>query len=206
MTAATVLDMQLWDDTGQARPELPAKLTPTWVSKQFRERTIDAYMHAHLAPLAPADPDYMQRWRLFWRILAFGDKRARSVIEKLEHWRETAERSIDGQPAEAAAGARRFHQLVTETLNRVRKERSSPLGWAEPQFAVFDGDAAELIEQLAVGIIELAAGRLSVQETQGLLRAVRLDKDPRGIPRRTQEEVRALAKDAAGSTERTKDG
>ncbi|OHU47404.1 hypothetical protein BKG82_27755 [Mycobacteroides chelonae] len=199
MTAATVLDMQLWDDAGQPRPDLPAKLNATWVSKQFREHTIDTYMRSHLSPQAPADPDYMRQWRLFWRILAFGDKRARTVIEKLERWREAAERNVDGAAGDTAV-VRRFHQSVVETLNRVRKERGGPLGWAEPQFAVLDDNAAELVEQLAVGIIELTAGRISVQELHGLLRAVRLDKDPRGIPRRTQEEVRALAKDAAGTS------
>lgn len=202
MTAATVLDMQLWDDAGQPRPDLPAKLNATWVSKQFREHTIDTYMLAHLAPQAPADHDYMRRWRLFWRILSFGDKRARTVIEKLERWREAAQRSMDESTTDVE-GARRFHQLVVETLNRVRKERSGPLGWAEPQFAALDETAAELVEQLAVGIIELTAGRLSVQELHGLLRAVRLDKDPRGIPRRTQEEVQALARDAAGTSKRS---
>lgn len=198
MYGDTVLSMQLWDDVEESAVAFPRTLNATWISNQFRARKIELYMQAHLVPRAADDPEYKARWVLFWRFLAFGDKRARTVVKLLHEWQEAAATKLKSMDPEDPdwRRVRNFHRHAGETIDRVKRERGGPLGWSEPEFAGFDVEARIVIENLAVAINEHAAGRITDAELHALLVSQHLDKDPRGIPRETQEAVRQTARKA----------
>lgn len=205
MFGDTVLAMQLWDEVDESAVAFPRTLNATWVSKQFRARSIEQYMRAHLVPRAADDPEYKERWTLFWRFLSFGDKRARTAVKMLHEWQESAAAALQTMDPDDPEfrRVRNFHRHAGETVERIKRERQGPLGWSEPEFAGFDVEARTVIETLAVAINEHAAGRITDAELHALLASQHLDKDPRGIPRETQEAVRETARKALADRKRS---